>query len=130
MMKTIYSSTAIALIIVFGACQYATETSDLEPKKFKEKMEQQPDAVTLDVRTPGEFHAGHLPGALNIDFEDESFSTEIGKFDPSKTYLLYCQSGRRTRGAAEIMKQNGFQKIFEMKGGFPDWEKEGYPVEK
>lgn len=122
-------SLLLIVAALLFSCQSGIGQSPLEPKDFKERMEKG-DVVVLDVRTPAEFSDGHLPGALNIDVKNESFSSRISELDSSKTYLLYCRSGNRTKTAVGIMKEAGFKNLIEMKGGYPDWEAAGYPVEK
>ena len=58
--------------------------------------------VVLDVRTPKEFKEGHIPGATNIDFTTPDFEKRIGKLDKSKTYLVHCASGGRSRTRALV----------------------------
>lgn len=63
--------------------------------------------VVVDVRTAGEYAAGHVAGAINIDVESGDFASAIGTLDKSKTYLVYCHSGRRSGIAAEQMRSAG-----------------------
>lgn len=74
-------------------------------------------AVLLDVRTPGEFSAGHLEGATNVDFENSSFMSELQKLDKTKPYFLYCRSGNRSGQVRTIMKREGFENIYDLQGG-------------
>lgn len=89
----------------------------LDGKGFVEKFSSMSDAVMLDVRTPAEFTAGHIDKAMNVDFENQSFESEIKKLDTSKTYFVYCRSGNRSGRAIEVMKQNGFKNIYELDRG-------------
>ncbi|WP_371176745.1 rhodanese-like domain-containing protein [Buchananella felis] len=75
------------------------------------------EAVLIDVRTPEEFAAGHLEGAINIDVNSADFATKIGELDPAGTYLVYCRSGNRSGQAVEQMKGMGFQNVTNA-GGF------------
>jgi rhodanese-related sulfurtransferase len=78
-------------------------------------------AVTsvIDVRTPEEFAAGHLTGALNIDIEGADFSGAVSSLDKTDTYVLYCRSGRRAGIALETMKSLGFTNL-ENAGGLDE----------
>jgi len=89
----------------------------LSGESFMEKYRETPGAILVDVRTPAEFASGHIDGAVNIDFEDPSFTTEITKLDKTKTYFLYCRSGNRSGQAALHMQKNSFQKIYDLQGG-------------
>ncbi len=130
MKKNFFHVLTCTVFAFLFSCSNSNSQNVLEPKAFKQKTEQQPEAVVVDVRTPAEFAEGHLPGALNIDVKNEAFADKIQELDSTKIYLLYCRSGSRTQLAAQIMKQAGFKSIFGMKGGFSDWEEAGYPVEK
>jgi phage shock protein E len=69
--------------------------------------------VVVDVRTKGEFDAGHVPGALNIPFDEISARAgEVGP--PSTPVLLYCRTGRRTAIATQALKANGFTRIYDL----------------
>jgi len=72
------------------------------------------DAVIIDVRTPEEFAAGHLDGALLIDFKNPSFGDEIAKLDPSASYIIYCRSGNRSAQAATRMREIGIENITDL----------------
>jgi rhodanese-related sulfurtransferase len=86
------------------------------------------DAVLLDVRTPGEFTEGHIPGAINLDIHSPSFLEEIRQLDRNQRYLVYCRSGRRSLRACELMADQGFQDVVELQPGILGWRGTGKPV--
>ena len=65
----------------------------------------------IDVRTPEEFSAGHLPGARNLDLNGGGFAATLATLDRSASYLLYCRSGNRSGEAAAMMQQAGFANV-------------------
>lgn len=89
----------------------------------------QPPTV-IDVRTPGEFAAGHIEGALNIDFNGSSFRDELEKLDRDQTYLLHCQVGGRSGSSKSVFSELGFKTVYHLDGGFLAWEKAGLPTVK
>jgi rhodanese-related sulfurtransferase len=89
-----------------------------------------PDFLIIDVRTPEEYKAGHLKGAVNINLNSETFKEDIAKLDKSKTYLIYCRSGNRSSRAISIMRRLEFACIYHMANGIIEWDEEGLPVEK
>ena len=95
-----------------------------------EKMKADKDAVVLDVRTPKEFDAGHVPGAVNIDWHARDFAERVAKLDKSKPYLIHCQSGVRSAAAAKAMSKMDFLHLYDYSGGWADYSKSGQPVEK
>lgn len=85
-------------------------------------MASRQNIIILDVRTPQEFAAGHLPGAINIDYLNPTFSDSIRQLEKNKKYLVYCKSGNRSTKAADIMQQLGFRKVTNMLGGITRWQ--------
>lgn len=67
----------------------------------------------VDVRTPAEFAAGHVPGAVNIPHDEMAARhAEVGP--PSTPVLLYCRTGRRTAIAGQALRDRGFTSIYDM----------------
>jgi phage shock protein E len=88
------------------------------------------NAVIIDVRTPGEFGAGHLNGAELIDLSNREFPAKIGKLDKSATYFVYCKTGVRSRSAVSYMVQNGFTNVCDISGGLSALARAGVQLEK
>lgn len=76
-------------------------------------------ARLVDVRTTGEFAAGHLPGALNLPVQDlEGHLAELGAKD--QPIVLYCRSGQRSARAARMLKGAGFTQVHDL-GAMSNW---------
>jgi phage shock protein E len=89
-----------------------------------------PGLIVLDVRTPAEFAAGHVPGARNVSHDLlSSRLEELGDLR-DKQVVLYCRSGRRTALAAETLRAAGFTKLLHLQGDYLAWEAEHRPIEK
>ena len=95
-----------------------------------ETMRARPELVVLDVRTPREFAAGHIDGAINIDFKNANFATEIAKLDGAQDYIIHCRSGGRSTASLTAFKNEGFSHIIHMDGGMIGWNKSGLPTVK
>ena len=78
----------------------------------------------IDVRTSEEFEEGHIEGAQNINVKSEAFVAEIENLPKSDTLLIYCRTGKRSIYAAQVMVSFGFQKIYDLDGGFLNWKTE------
>ena len=87
-----------------------------------------PDFIILDIRTPKEFHAGHIQGARNIDFYAQSFAKEFRSLDRQKTYLIYCRSGNRSRQLMGAVEKMNFKQVFHMRSGLVDWVGQGFKL--
>ncbi|GAB4057017.1 rhodanese-like domain-containing protein [Uliginosibacterium sediminicola] len=70
-------------------------------------------SVLIDVRTPEEYAAGHIEGALNIDHAQ--IAQRVGTLGVQKAdeLLLYCRSGRRSAIAQQSLKQLGYTKVID-----------------
>lgn len=93
---------------------------NLPAAEFQSRLRQEPLAVLLDVRTPGEFSCGCIPSALNMDIMDNGFYDALAGLDKTKTYFVYCQKGGRSRQACLIMAEQGFT-VYNLIGGMGDW---------
>ncbi len=78
--------------------------------------------VLLDVRSAGEYANGWIRGAVNINFWSKDFVDSVSKLDRRATYLVYCASGVRSSGAMKKMKELGFGRIYNLKGGMFAWK--------
>jgi rhodanese-related sulfurtransferase len=88
------------------------------------------DAVLVDVRPQGEFDQSHLPNAHSLPFADlERRSAELNKFR-ERPLILYCSSGSRAAAAIAALKKAGFPRLYNLRGGFFEWEKAGQPVSR
>ena len=85
--------------------------------------------VVLDVRTPEEFGAGHLAGAVNLDFYATTFADDLAGLDREAPYLLYCRTGNRSAEVREMMRSLGFLEVHEIAGGIVGWAEAGLPLE-
>lgn len=88
-------------------------------RKFK-RLAKEENTIVIDVRTPEEYNAGHIPDALLMDFKNEEFTNKVQALDKSKRYLLYCRTGKRSALAVEIFRRQGFDKVYHLKGGTED----------
>ena len=68
-------------------------------------------ALLVDVRTPKEFEAGHLEGAINISHEQTADRLAEYGDDKNRTIVVYCRSGRRSGVAEDILKENGYTNV-------------------
>ena len=89
--------------------------------KAKQMMEEQEDAIVLDVREKEEYETGHIPGAVLLPLgtiEEDRAASVIPKTD--SVVLVYCRSGRRSKQASQALAELGYTQIYEF-GGINDW---------
>lgn len=80
----------------------------------------------LDVRTLVEFSGGHIPYAINIDYNFPAFSMQLDSLDKNDIYLVYCKTGDRSSRAIDTMKLLGFYETYNILGGIDGWISAGY----
>ena len=87
--------------------------------------------VTLvDVRTPKEFAAGHIPGAINVDWKNRHFAENIVKtVTNAKPVAIYCHSGNRATRAMFAMDALGFTEVYNLEHGINEWNAAKKPLE-
>lgn len=96
--------------------------ADLSQQEWASQIENDSDAVIIDVRTAEEVNEGYIPNALHLDiFKGQEFIDAVKKFDADKSYYLYCRSGARSGQACSIMNQMGFENTYNLAGGFSKW---------
>ena len=103
----------------------AKQAADLIDKHSEDK-----DFAILDIRTPGEFQAGHLARSIPIDFYSQSFADQLNRLDKKKTYLVYCRTGNRSTSSLSLFKKLKFEKIYHMSNGISGWKSQDLPVTK
>ena len=98
---------------------------DLSQKDWAQQLQQDDDAVILDVRTPEEWSEGIIPNAIALDiYEGQGFIYKLDNLNKSKNYYVYCKAGGRSAQACNIMKQLGFGNTYNLIGGMMQWDGE------
>ena len=81
----------------------------------------------LDVRSPEEYASGHVPGAINIPYDQ--IASRIAEVPKDQDVVLYCKSGRRAGIAAEVLAGQGYERLQHLEGDIVAWVEKGRPVE-
>lgn len=98
--------------------------------EFRQLIETTESIQLVDVRTSEEFQAGHIPGALLIDVKGTDFNHQAEeKLKKDLPVAVYCRSGMRSLKAAGLLKDKGFKTIYNLKGGFLEWQDNGLATE-
>ncbi|MBI2102772.1 rhodanese-like domain-containing protein [Candidatus Woesearchaeota archaeon] len=92
------------------------EIDEICAEEAKDRIKNNRNIVILDVRTPEEFEEEHLPHAVNINIYADDFEERISRLERTKTYLVHCKSGGRSRAAVELMLELGFTDVTNVVG--------------
>lgn len=107
---------------------YERDLTPAQAYQLISENEGNPDFRVLDVRAPAEYAAGHLAGAMNLDYRSTAFRPGLDRLPRDGTYLVYCRTGGRSAAAAGVMSRLGFTRVHHMPGGIVAWQKAGFPV--
>jgi adenylyltransferase/sulfurtransferase len=92
---------------------------EIEVKDVKSKLDRGDDFVLIDVREPHEHQICNIPQARLIPLGQ--VAQRLGELDPSADIVIHCKSGMRSAKACGILRQAGFQRVRNMKGGILAW---------
>jgi len=95
---------------------------DIGARELAERLERDPDLVLIDVREPHEFEIARIPGAKLIPLN--SLPARLGELDSSREIVLHCHHGQRSMRALEYLRQSGFKKLHNLRGGIDEWSTE------
>jgi len=96
---------------------------DLLQHEWKIKLDNDANALILDVRTEDEWNEGIIPNAiLNDIYKGQGFIYKLEELDKNKNYYVYCKAGGRSAQACAIMNQMGFENTYNLLGGFMNWK--------
>lgn len=86
--------------------------------------------LIVDVRTPGEFQAGHVPGAINVPVQElDGRLAELRGYRDAEL-VVYCEAGPRALYAGHVLAQQGFTEVRILSGHMSAWRQAGLPSQK
>ena len=119
----------LALSLFLAGCM-VTKTSEtsssyktISSTEAQQMIEDNKDALILDVRTAAEYESGHIPNAVNLSNEDIQAGKVDSLKDKSQLIMVYCRSGNRSRQAAQKLAELGYTNVVDF-GGIQSWQGE------
>lgn len=103
------------------------EVFDIDPAELKQRIENDPQLLVLDVREPWEFRGGRVPKAKLVPLGQ--LQARLNELDPNVPVAVICQVGSRSQTGAALLAQKGFKQVFNVTGGTAGWRQRGFPVE-
>ena len=136
-MKSLLLITATVLIL--GACQavttkktdsgvpdIATDIKEVSPVQAQAAVSKAYSQF-VDVRTPEEYSSGHAARAINIPID--TLTANLGKLEKNEPVYVICQTGNRSKKAAAMLKDAGFNNVLNVTGGTTAWQAADLPIE-
>jgi adenylyltransferase/sulfurtransferase len=94
-------------------------SGDIEATEVKAKQDRGDDFVLVDVREPHEYQIARIPGSKLIPLGE--LPKRLNELDPNTDIVAHCKSGMRSAKAVDLLKQNGYKRVRNMKGGILAW---------
>ena len=120
-------------MIVMGMLVAAPMLADssapiIEPADLQARLESDTAPTVIDVRSAEEYAAGHIPGALNIPFDQ--VAARISTVAAPHGVALYCMVGPRARKGEAALLASGYEQVLHLEGGLHAWMASGLPIER
>ncbi len=117
-----------ASLVAAGALAAGPALAPISQETLLERQQKGDQAAfVLDVRSPEEYASGHVPGAVNIPYDQ--IASRIAEVPKDQDVVLYCRSGRRAGIAAEVLAGQGYTRLQHLEGDIVAWVDKGRPIE-
>ncbi len=102
---------------IFKQNRNVVEDNNIDYRSAKMILKNDKNAKLVDVRSPQEYKEGHLPSSINLPlYKIEEQSRDVLP-DLNSAIIVYCQSGSRSNKAIELLKEEGYKKLYNIEGG-------------
>lgn len=94
--------------------------SNISPEEAKKRLDSEKGIVLLDVRSEGEYKEKHIKGSRVFPLETLENSVEAKIPDKNTTIFVYCNTGNKSRKAAELLTDKEYTNVYDL-GGIVNW---------
>ena len=117
---------AALLVLILAGCGQSPAGASVDISVDEALRQwQNKEAVIIDVRTPGEYRDGHIPGVVNIPLDE--LEKRMGEIPKDKKTVLICRTGSRSAQGTRLLRSKGFNNVYNSTGGMSTWKG---PVER
>ena len=127
--RTIATSLFLGLVTFLSACASEADSGSIRAEELMERLDDPDAPIVLDVRTPGEYSRGHVPGAYNLPDQQVPARIEELKQLKDREIVIYCEVGPRSRWVESYLRNQGFTDVKHLQGDMAGWRRSGLPVE-
>lgn len=127
-MKALTQTIMSLLLVLVAACSNAEGDAVITSAELMSRINDDSAPLILDVRSEQEFRSSHVPGAVNIPFDDHLLLSSLDLAKNSEV-VIYCESGRRAKKMGDYMQQQEFSEVRHLQGDMIGWRKEALPAE-
>jgi len=126
-------ATVLGLGLLAALWSAAAQASDAAPTiaaaELAERLEAGDAPVILDVRTPGEYRDGHIPGAVNIPHDQLAERLEEVPARRDEEVVVHCHSGKRAGMAEDVLRGAGYTRVRDLEDHWKGWSDSDLPTE-
>jgi rhodanese-related sulfurtransferase len=121
----------LVLLPAASSCAEADPTpgSSIEVSELAARISSNAAPIVLDVRTPDEFAAGHIPGAINVPHTELVERLPELELPVDVEIVVHCERGGRAEAAEAILRQAGYAQVRDLDGHMKTWRAAGLPLE-
>ena len=109
---------------------HALALDTISNEQLMSRIKESSAPLILDVRTPGEFARGRVPGAINIPHTDLASRLDELTQHKGREVAVYCEAGVRAAVAEDILGKAGFEKVMHLEGDMRGWRAKRLPQER
>lgn len=118
----------VLLMMVTIVTQVWAAEKDISAREAKSLLEKNKNIYLLDVRTPQEYSQGRLAGSVLIPIGE--FERRFSEVPKSRTIVVYCAVGSRSKPVANFLTQQGYKDVYNMTDGIVGWYRNGFPIKR
>lgn len=116
-----FSLALIIMTMILVACSPVVSKSGVDVSVDEAlRLWQNKEAILIDIRTPAEYRAGHIPGVVNIPLDE--LERRIGEIPRDKKVVLICRTGNRSAQGTKLLRNKGMNNVFNSTGGMSTWK--------
>jgi adenylyltransferase/sulfurtransferase len=102
-----------------GRGEAPVATADITPEDLKKRIDNGEEVFILDVRNPEEYQICRIPGSVLVPLP--VLAQRFRELDPERELVVHCKSGMRSAKAIQFLREQGFVKLTNLKGGILAW---------
>ena len=119
----------VLIFLVITACSNAEKAALISQSELVSRINDKSAPIILDVRSSDEFNQGHVPGAINVPYDDYEAALVDLNLNKSDEVIVYCERGGRAQKVEKTLEKQGFFEVRHLEGDMSGWRNAGLIVE-
>lgn len=128
-MNTYFRTILVFMLLVITACSNAEKAAVISQSELLSRINDKSAPMIIDVRTSDKFNQGHVPGAINIPYDNYEVALVDLKLKKSDEVIVYCELGGRAKKVEKSLENQGFFEVRHLEGDMSGWRNAGLLIE-